>query len=211
MHNYIFDLDGTLINSYNEVMHCFEKAFEKSNYPLDKTRLTPNIIGPPLYDIVTGLVPELKDLEKIEEIIENFCYYYDKKEDDVSCVYDGVYEVLEKLKSNGKRLFMATLKPTNSTNRIIKQFNLDYFEDVYTIDKFGLPISKTKMISDIIEKYELNKSETLMVGDSTTDMISAKNNEIKAIGVMWGYGENKTPLIQESDQVINNIRDILTL
>ncbi len=208
MQNYIFDLDGTLINSSDEVMICFEKAFEKSNYPLDKTRLTHNIIGPPLFDIVSGLAPELKNIEKLEEIVQNFCYFYDKKDDDISRVYDGVYEVLNTLKSSDKRLFIATLKPTVSTKRIIKQYNLDYFEDIYTIDKFGYSMNKTQMLTNIIEKYNLDNSTTLMLGDTTTDMIAAKNNNILAIGALWGYGENKEPLKQISDMVISNIKEI---
>ena len=95
--------------------------------------------------------------------------------------------------------------------RIIKQFKLDNFDDIYTIDKFGEYITKTEMINDIIKKYNLNKSETVMIGDAPSDVICAKEAGVLAIGALWGYGENKEPLIQNADIVINSANEILNL
>lgn len=209
--NYIFDLDGTLINSCDEVMKCFKKAFIKSNYPLDCAKLTHKIIGPPLYDIVSGLVPELKDNKKILEIVNNFSYYYDVEENDISYIYDGVYEVLNILKHAGKRLFMATFKPSKPTNRIISQFKLTYFDDVYTIDKFGYDITKEKMIELLLQKYNLNRRETLMLGDAPTDMRAAKFCSITSVAASWGYEANKNILKENADIVLNDIKDLLLI
>ena len=51
--NYIFDLDGTIVNSSQEVLNCFKMAFQKSDYEIDENRLTQNIIGPPLKQILS--------------------------------------------------------------------------------------------------------------------------------------------------------------
>ena len=209
MRNYIFDLDGTLINSSQEVMKCFSQAFEKSGYPLDSSRLTPEIIGPPLDEIIQNLAPELQDKNKIAELVNNFSYFYDNEIDDISKIYDGVYEVLENLKNNDCKLFMATLKPTAPTLRIIRQFKLDYFEDIYTIDKFGEFITKADMINIIVDKYKLKKEETCMVGDAVSDMSAAKSAGVCAIGVLWGYGKNKEPLIKISDITFESIYDLI--
>lgn len=209
MRNYIFDLDGTLINSSEEVMKCFSCAFEKSGYPLDKSRLTPEIIGPPLDEIVQNLAPKLKDKDKIAELVSNFSYFYDNEENDISKIYDGVFEVLEKLKNSNCRLFMATFKPTAPTMRIIHQFNLNYFEDIYTIDKFGEFITKTDMIKIILDKYKLNRSETCMVGDAVSDMSAAKSAGVYAIGALWGYGRNKQPLIENADITLKIITELI--
>ena len=66
--NIIFDLDGTLVNSSEEVLVCFKKAFDKANYPVDESRLTSDIIGPPLRQILETIAPELPDEDKISEI-----------------------------------------------------------------------------------------------------------------------------------------------
>ena len=206
--NYIFDLDGTLINSSNEVLLCLKNAFKKSNYDIDETGLTSNLIGPPIKQIIQAIVPELKDEVKLSEIISTFRYFYDNEEDDISDIYPDVYQTLEHLKSFGKKLFIATFKPQKSTMRILRQFNMDYFEDVYTIDKFDRHITKEEMIKDIINKYNLDAKKTVMIGDAKTDMIAAKSAEITAVGALWGYGDDKQPLIDNADITIKGMKEL---
>jgi len=207
--SYIFDLDGTLINSSKEVLLCFKKAFEKANYPVDEKRLNSNVIGPPLRDIIRIIAPELKDEELIGEIENNFRELYDYDENDISELYFGVPDVLTDLKNRGKRIFLATFKPKKPTQRILRQFKLEIFEDVYTIDKFEKPITKTEMIKDLIKKYSLLKSETTMVGDAKSDMTAAKEAGITAIGALWGYGTDKTPLRETADFCIKNLEELI--
>ncbi len=207
INNYILDLDGTIINSSNEVLLCFEKAFAKANYPIDKSRLTPNVIGPPLKEIIKLIAPEINEND-IEIVMENFRLIYDYDEHDISEYYSGVLEFLNKAKNSGKKLFIATYKPEKPTRRIEKQFKMDMFEEIYTIDKFGEHITKTQMINDILNKYNLKKEETVMIGDASSDVISAKQAGVTGIGVLWGYGDDKTNLIKNSDYVVKNTQEL---
>ena len=207
INNYILDLDGTIINSSNEVLLCFEKAFAQSNYKIDKSRLTPNVIGPPLKEIIKLIAPEINEND-IEIVMENFRLIYDYDEHDISEYYSGVLEFLNKAKSSGKKLFIATYKPEKPTRRIEKQFKMDMFEEIYTIDKFGEHITKTQMINDILNKFNLKKEETVMIGDASSDVISAKEADVTGIGVLWGYGDDKTNLIKNSDYVVKNTQEL---
>ena len=208
MRNYIFDLDGTLINSSKEVIDCMSKAFSEAKYPVNESKLNSDIIGPPLKQIVLNIAPELENSNKTEEIISNFRRIYDNDTNDVSEVYEGVYDVLSNLKEQGCRLFMATLKPQIPTQRIINQFKLDYFEDVYTIDKFNTQMSKTDMINDIIEKYKLNRKDTVMIGDALSDITAAKNTGVYSIGALWGYSNDKKALIENANKVIKSMGEL---
>lgn len=207
INNYILDLDGTIINSSNEVLLCFEKAFAQSNYKIDKSRLTPNVIGPPLKEIIKLITPEINEND-IEIVMENFRLIYDYDEHDISEYYSGVLEFLNKAKNSGKKLFIATYKPEKPTRRIEKQFKMDMFEEIYTIDKFGEHITKTQMINDILNKFNLKKEETVMIGDASSDVISAKEAGVTGIGVLWGYGDDKTNLIKNSDYVVKNTQEL---
>ena len=207
MNNYIFDLDGTIINSSKEVLLCFEKAFERANYVIDKSRLTPNVIGPPLKEIIKLIAPNITE-DYIQTVMDIFREIYDYEQNDISEYYDGIENFLHNARLDGKKLFIATYKPEKPTRRIVKQFNMNMFDDIYTIDKFGKHITKTEMIEDIINKYSLKKSETVMIGDAASDVISAKEAGITGIGVLWGYGEDKTELIQNADFVIKNIDEL---
>lgn len=207
--NYIFDFDGTIINSQKDVFLCFEKAFNEVNYKIDKSRLNPDVIGPPLKEIIKLIAPELKDENLIDEICSIFRNIYDNDPNDNTFIYDGVYEFLKHLKEQNKRIFMATFKPMVPTLMLSKKLNIEkFFDEIYGIDKFGKHITKHEMIEDIIIKYSLNKLKTVMIGDAPTDMTAAHKAGIKGIGVLWGYGSNKQPLIENSDIIINNIREM---
>lgn len=206
--NFIFDLDGTLINSSEEVILCFKKAFKKANYPINETLFTSNVIGPPLKEIINSLAPELTDEDKINELIENFRELYDYDENDISVIFDGIYDFLLKLKNLNKKLFIATFKPSIPTKRLIKKFKFDMFDDVYTIDKLGKHITKTEMIEDIIKKYNLKKEETVMIGDAPSDVIAGNKAGITSIGVLWGYGSDKTNLIKNARICVNDVEEL---
>lgn len=206
--NWIFDLDGTLINSSDEVLECFKKAFKVSGYEIDENYFTSDVIGPPLRQIIHTIAPELNNEEIIENIVTNFRQIYDYDENDISVMYDGMFNLLQELKKSGKKLFIATFKPTIPTMRLVKKFNLSMFDDIYTIDKFGKQITKTEMITDIISKYKLDKTKTIMVGDAASDVIAAKDAGIIGLGVLWGYGSDKTKLIENANIIVNKVEEI---
>lgn len=206
----IFDMDGTMLNSYNQVVMCLEKAFEKENLSIDKSRITPNIIGPPLVDIVLLVKPDL-DLEIAKNVVIRYREFYDNDENDSSQLYEGIYEFLHKLKKRNKKLFVATNKPKYPTLRLLKKYNIDMFDDVYTLDKFqNKIISKKEMISDIILKHKINCEKAIMIGDALGDVLSAQANGIKAIGALWGYGDNKQPLIDNADYISNDVHELIS-
>ncbi len=207
--NYIFDLDGTIINSAEEVLRCLQLSFEKEKYNVNPSRFTSDLIGPPIKKIIMNIAPEIDDDDLLNKIVSNFRDIYDNDDEDVSYLYDGIIDLLENLKLKNKNLFIATFKPSKPTYRIVKQFKLSYFKDVYCIDKFEKPMNKGEMIVDILKRYNLNKCETVMVGDSKSDMIAAKEADVTGIGVLWGY--DKTQLKENCDITVENVKDIETV
>lgn len=208
--NIIFDLDGTIINSSQEILNCLKKSYSKANYYVDNSKFTSDVIGPPIKTIITTVSPELSDKDKINEVISNFRRIYDNDENDISVMYDGVDEFLKNLKDCNKRLFIATFKPKIPTLRILNKLGIiDLFDEIYTVDKFDVPMSKSEMIRVIVEQYELDRTKTLMIGDAVSDMIAAKENNIGAIGALWGYGNDKSKLIQSADTTIKDIKEVI--
>ena len=211
INNYIFDLDGTIINSSEEVLYCLDKTFQNLKLNYDKTKLNIGIIGPPLSDMMNVLRPELLKDNMTDIAVNEFNRIYDNKQDDRSFIYKGMYEVLLELKSQNKKLFIATNKFIPPTVRLIKKFNLNMFEDFYTIDKLPNTTSKADMINDIITKYNLKQDKTIMIGDTVFDVQAGKSSNIVSGGVLWGYGNDKTDLIKFSDVVFENPYEILKI
>lgn len=206
--NFIFDLDGTLINSSNEVLLCLKKSFIKADCPFYENKLSSDIIGPPLKEIIKSVCHNDIDDKILEKVMFNFRDIYDNEPDDISELYDGVIDLLYDLKKSDNKLFIATFKPNKPTTRILSQFKLSIFDDVYTIDKFNKIMNKAEMIKDILCKYSLKSDETVMIGDALSDVQAAKSADVLSIGVLWGYCKNKEDLIKNADFTVNNIEEL---
>lgn len=210
--NYIFDLDGTIINSAEEVLKCLGLALEKAGCMVDKSRFVPTLIGPPIRQIMKNLAPEIVDEEVLETAVKNFRNIYDNDTEDISFLYDDIEKLLADLQKAGKKLFIATFKPLKPTLRILEEYNIaKYFDDVYCIDKFEKTMTKGEMILDILAKYNLKNEKTVMIGDSKSDMTAAKDGNVTGIGVLWGYDADKTALKETADIIVENVKDIETV
>lgn len=205
--NFIFDLDGTLVNSAEEVIKCLKQAFCDANIIVAEEKFNSDIIGPPIHQIIKSVCENI-DETSLKRVISNFRQVYDYDTEDVSFLYEGVFETLEKLKASGKRLFVATFKPDVPTIRLMEYLNLDMFEAVYTVDYPDDFSTKTEIVNALIVKFELDRNKTVMIGDASTDMIAAKENGIFGVGALWGYGSDKTPLKANADLTIKSIEGL---
>ncbi len=202
----IFDLDGTIVDSSPEILRCLQQAFGEVNISLQES-LSPFIIGPPIQHIVCSLRPDLP-AETVQSICLNFRRLYDGVTDDISQLYDGAYELLEWIVEHGGAVFLATNKPQKATSRVLQKFNLDMFSDVYTIDKYGSPIDKTRMISELVSNNALPMNSTIMIGDTIGDMRSAKAAMVTGCAALWGYTRDKEALKNEAHFYANNLQEL---
>jgi phosphoglycolate phosphatase len=114
--NLLFDLDGTLLNSYEGIYNSFVYAFKKNNKDLPKEGVRA-FIGPPLVDSFKSLYP---DNETVNNMVESYREHYLPIGQFESKLYDGVVEMLDKLSKKGYKLYMATCKPVKIANEILK-------------------------------------------------------------------------------------------
>ncbi|MDR2644411.1 MAG: HAD family hydrolase [Endomicrobium sp.] len=209
MNNYIFDLDGTLIDSSAEIIRCLKKAFEVANYFIDDNVFSSNIVGPPIRQIILNVASDLKDEKVINEIIKNYRHIYDYNAHNSTQLYAGIYDFLQQTKKNGKLLFIATNKPIIPTLRIVKKLDIyDKFNDIYCIGMSSICLNKTEMIKDIIGKYKLDREYTYMIGDCNSDIIAGQNAGVKTVGCLWGYEKKKSFIKENADFFISSIEEL---
>lgn len=206
--NFIFDFDGTLADSAGEVLACIERAFNKCNVPFEKERLNPSVMGPSLAEIAVIVKPELTDEKVINGIVAEYRKIYDYDEKDITTLYEGIRDWLICLKKNNKKIFIATNKPKIPTTRLVKSLDIDFFDDVYTVDKYDdKKLKKYQMIEEIVSKHKLAKEKTLMVGDCISDVDAAKKAEVFSLAALWGYEKNKSVLKEKADFCLERIND----
>jgi phosphoglycolate phosphatase len=182
-----FDLDGTLTDPKPGITRSIQYALQKLDHPTMPTEdeLT-WCIGPPLRASFVRLLGA-------ETSADLAVSYYRERFSDIGLyengVYDGIGEVLTALCASGHRLFVATSKPHVFAERIIDHFGLrGHFERVFGSELDGTRVDKSHLLEYALEEASVDPARTLMIGDRSHDMIGAKNNGMKGIGVLYGYG-----------------------
>ena len=209
--NIIFDLDGTLIDSAHSIIFCLNMAIKHCGYHVEKV-LESGLIGPPLSETLSFITGE-SNPEKLAELINAFKIFYDEEGYKSSVPYDGIQEVLIKLKKIGLQIYIATNKRFIPTTKIIKHLHWDgIFEDIYTIDLHkDFSEDKESVLRKMQLDYQFDKKSVCYVGDRYEDYEAASKNEFNFIFVDWGYGaSNKSPVNFIHANYPNDLFNILT-
>ena len=182
-----FDLDGTLTDPKPGITRSIRYALQKLDHPTMPTEdeLT-WCIGPPLRASFVRLLGA-------ETSADLAVSYYRERFSDIGLyenrVYEGIGEVLTTLRASGHRLFVATSKAHVFADRIIDHFGLrDHFEYVFGAELDGTRADKSDLLEYALKQAAVDPAKTLMIGDRSHDMVGAKNNGMKGIGVLYGYG-----------------------
>ena len=183
--NIIFDLDGTLVDSQEDIKFSLKTAIAMTKgIEIDVAILK---IGPPLDEMIRTMIPATS-INEIDEIKRVFRLTYKNCGFKKTTCFSGMEILLRNLKGLNKRLYIATNKPGYLTNQIIEKLKIVYFNDICTIDTITAhPLSKKEMITLLIGKNQLDRNLTVHVGDSFIDVVSASENAISSIGVGYGY------------------------
>lgn len=186
--NVLFDLDGTITEPFDGITKSVKYALERFGINVPDRNALRVFIGPPLFESFSAYYG-LSDADAVRAVGYYREYYADKGIFDCT-VYDGVEQTLKTLAASGKKLLVATSKPEVFAKRIIEHFSLDgYFEYVAGASLDKTRIEKADVIAYALDKCAMPPSRSLMVGDRKHDILGAKANGLRSIGVLYGYGD----------------------
>lgn len=184
----LFDLDGTLTDSGQGILNSVTYALDVMGIENPGNHVLKTFIGPPLQDSFQSIF-QLSEQESCQAVT-HYRHYFKKQGIFENQVYDGIPQLLENLKHSGKQMILATSKPEIFASQILEQFQLAHYFDF--IGGASLDSSRQKK-GDVIA-YSLKNagisdpSSAIMIGDRKHDIIGAKENQLAAIGVLYGYG-----------------------
>lgn len=211
MKNYIFDLDGTTLDTIEGIRVAINTALKKSgySYSFDKEG-TKTLIGEGADTLLHRALKENDSPENFKKLKEEYMPLYHLEQETHTFFFEGLKETLEEMKKRGARLFICTNKPDAFAKRIVeKMFGNVLFDEVCGQIE-GLPVKPDPRIPNyLIEKYNLDRKETLFVGDSKTDVATAKNSSLSAALCLWGYGFYTEDLLAKCDYIFKTNEDLL--
>jgi phosphoglycolate phosphatase len=198
--NVLFDLDGTLVDSRGTITASLVHALERMAVAVADGPAMAGLIGLPLFDIFT----ESYGLSRATALqaIDHYRRHYDRLSPAGSRVYDDVRQDLERLRADGLRLFVATVKPTPIASKVLADLGLEvYFEGVAGASMGPERREKTAIIAHALARFELDPAHSLMVGDRDQDIAGARANGLRSIGVTYGFGSRAEIAAARPDRI----------
>lgn len=211
--NIIFDLDGTLVDSqagiFNSTAHVIKTLGLENKIHFSKFKL---YIGLSLADAFRNLL-DTSDEVLVEEACNLYREYYLTKGMKEAIIFAEIENVLQELKSSEFNLYIATFKQESVARKMVAELNLKkYFINTYGPDSSGIYRTKSQILEKLILEEAINPDHSIMIGDHAQDIQAAKDNKFAlAIGVAYGYGEEKELLAAGADFICKNPLDILKI
>ncbi|MBO5250160.1 MAG: HAD family hydrolase [Muribaculaceae bacterium] len=209
----IFDLDGTLLNTIDDLGAAANYALEQCGFPTHQISSYPFFVGNGVKRLLERVLPEDARTEALaEQMRAHFMQYYDNHNVDKTVPYPGIVELLEQLASRGVKMAVASNKYQSAVEKLIAH----YFPMVEWVavegQKEDVPVKPDpSIVFEILLKNPTPKSEVLYVGDSGVDMETARRACVESVGVTWGFRPVKELQDFYADNIVNVASEILSI
>ncbi len=210
MKDFIFDLDGTLLDTIEGIRAAINEALRQCGYDygFDKEE-TKTLIGDGADALVHRALKEEDTPEHFQTLKKAYMPLYRSEQESHTFLFPHLKETLTELKKKGARLFVCTNKPDSFAVRIVnKLYGEGFFEEIRGQREGEAPKPDPIIPNYLIQKYHLDPKTTLFVGDSLPDYLTAKNASLPIALCLWGYGFFTKELLARCDYVFQTPEDL---
>ena len=208
----IFDLDGTLVNSLEDISDAMNIVLKDLNYPTHTYDTYQYFIGSGLRNLVSKALPVSNNSdEQIQICFESMINEYRKICTLKTKPYEGIVELLHNLTSQNIKLAVFSNTADELTKKIASEIFPDYFDTAVGLSTEALKKPNPFEAIEIGKIWNLKPEEILFVGDSDIDMQTAINANMLPVGVSWGYRTKDELLASGAKLVINNASELIEI
>ncbi|CCV65700.1 predicte haloacid dehalogenase-like hydrolase [Paracholeplasma brassicae] len=207
----LFDLDGTLLNTLDDIKNSVNYMLKKHGFKertLDEIR---SFVGDGAKQMIERSIGFTEPKEQVLECLSTYEAHYEIHKADLTKPYDGVYDLLNQLKEKNIRLAVVSNKPMPQVIPLIEGLFPGYFEVILGETSELKRKPSPEMLFYAIEALELSKEDVLFVGDSDVDMQTAINANVDAIAVLWGFRDETVLKKYQPKYIVNHPKEILTI
>lgn len=187
--NIIFDLDGTLLNTLDDLTNSVNFALKKYDFPLKTSEQVKEAVGDGVYKLFERILPAGTANPLFSEVVDTFKQNYRENMCNKTSPYIGIIPLLDDLKFNGYKIAVVS----NKFDSAVRELCEKYFRGLIDFsagenEYFGI---KRKPAPDIVlsvmKEFGASVEDTVYVGDSEVDIMTAQNANIPCISVTWGF------------------------
>ena len=208
----IFDLDGTLLNTLEDLANASNFALRSCGYNEHPIKDYIRFVGSGRYILMKRILPEedKNNEEAIEKVLKLFDEYYGEHMHDTTKPYDGIYELIKELKIKNIKLAVVSNKPDEFAGETVNRYFGNDFEITYGQRPNHAVKPDPKTVYEVMEYLNVTK-ECIYVGDSDVDMKTAQNAGVKSIGVAWGFRGEEELKSAGADYIIRTPQELVNL
>lgn len=208
----IFDLDGTLIDSIEDIADCTNEMLRNNGLGIYGLDSYIQWIGNGARILIEKAVPDVKDDKTIDKLLEDYLEIYNEKYNIKTRIYPGMDKFLDKLVEKKIPISILTNKPHAQTIKIADYYLKNWpFKFIYG-QRNGIPKKPNPTVAlEIIDALKVKPSETLFVGDSSTDIKTSLAAGMQAIGVTWGYGSRESMIEAGATNLFDNAEKLFEI
>lgn len=187
MDTIIFDLDGTLLDTLEDLMDSVNYAMEKYGFPLHTIEEIRSFVGNGAPKLIERSIPQGKENPSYDAVLAAFKEHYATHCEDKTNPYAGIMELLAKLKDKGYRMAVVSNKFDGAVKRLCEKYFGGYLEAAIgeSADVKRKPAPDT--VYRALRELSCDNSRAVYVGDSEVDIQTAKNASLPCISVTWGF------------------------
>ena len=183
----VFDLDGTLVNTLQDLTDSLNYALKECGLPTLTEERVAAIVGHSIHYMCENAVPP-EHLDKAEQVLKIFAARYREHNLDRSHPYDGMVDALNRIKQAGVTLAIVSNKPHADTVKVVSQ--------LYPSGMFSLVLGRTEKfavkpapdsLNFVMDFLGFTAAESVYVGDSDVDVLFAHNAGMRCVSVDWGF------------------------
>lgn len=207
----IFDLDGTLLNTLEDLYISFNYAIESFGYPKRTMEEIKSFVGNGIKKAIERALPQNVQEDELNKIIEVFKTYYTNNMYVKTKAYEGILPLLEELKNKGFKLAVVSNKYDSAVKNLCKKYFDSYINiaigEGNGIDKKPDP----KGVLKAIKELNSTKEKSIYIGDSEVDIQTAQNADIPCISVLWGFKDKEFLTKQGAKIFAKSPKDIIEI
>ena len=211
--NLIFDLDGTLLDTLPDITRAINDALHIEGYSYSfSLEEAKTLIGGGADRLVKrALKDQGNDPASFASLKRTYMPLYKAYQEDNTKPFPGLVNVLKSFQGRGIKMFVVSNKPDALVQIVVPHYLPGLFDGVSGQKEGEAPKPNPASTLRVIDRFSLNKEETLYVGDSSFDIETAHNAGLKSVLVKWGYGFYTQELESQSDYVVSSPNNLANL
>lgn len=209
----IFDLDGTLLYTIDDLGTAVNYALRQMGYPEHAISAYPAMVGNGVRKLIErALPPEAVNAQVVDRLLVHFRNYYDEHCCDETHPYDGIPQLLRRLSDNGVNLAVTSNKYQEAVTKIIGRFFPDENWKAVLGNTPEMPRKPDpSIVFAALNEWPTPKSEVLYVGDSGVDIETARRACVESVGVTWGFRPEIELRRAYADHIVSSPDEIMTI